>query len=83
MIRPLYGLDLKDLSPEIHPGQNEDEGQRRNPALRILNHLRTSVSLHCTDFIDYFTAGNIVNLFIPYRRPRGWYHYVVALLGAQ
>lgn len=38
------------------------------PALRILNHCRTSVSLHCTDFIDYFTAGNIVNLFILYRR---------------
>lgn len=43
----------------------EGDGERRS----ALNHRRTSVSLLCTDFIDYFTAGNIVNLFIPWRVP--------------
>lgn len=71
-IRPSYDralrTELRKLPRERDEGEGEEE--RRDPALRALNHRRTSVSLHCADFIDYFTAGNIVNLFIPRRRLR-------------
>lgn len=77
---PFVWPSLKD-GPEETTLNRMVRGERRGPALRILNHCRTSVSLHCADFIDYFTTGNIVNLFIPRRRPSR-HRREVAPLGA-
>lgn len=65
-----------NLRKSLWKTQWKGKERGRDPALRILNHCRTSVSLHCADFIDYFTVGNIVNLFIPHRRPSArWPHW--------